>query len=142
MATSTNAPELHPVTLEMARGKNYAAITTMMPGGLPQTHQVWVGTDGEHLLVNTEVHRQKFLNIQRDPRVTLNIRDEDDPYAYAEVRGEVVDTVRGAEARDHIDELCRKYHGNPYPPDDIKTERVILRIAPRRQTILGSDEVE
>jgi PPOX class probable F420-dependent enzyme len=142
MATSTSSPELHPVTLQYAREPNYAAVTTMMPDGLPQTQLVWIGTDGECLLVNTEVHRQKYLNVERDPRVTVNIRKEEDPYAYAEVRGEVVETVWGQRARDHIDELCEKYHGKPYPPDDIKTERVILRITPRRQTILSSEEVE
>ena len=61
MPTSTNDPELHPTVLELARGPNYAASTTFLSSGYPQTHMVWVGTDGEHLLVNTEVHRQKFV---------------------------------------------------------------------------------
>jgi len=93
-------------------------------------------------VVNTEVHRQKFKNVERDPRVTLTIRDEQDPYRYAEVRGEVVETVRGQEARDHIDELSQKYHGAPYDPEDIKTERVMLWIAPSRQTIVGPGSEE
>jgi general stress protein 26 len=76
-----------------------------------------VGTDDKRLFVNTEVHRQKFKNVQRDPRVTLMIRDEQDPYRYAEVRGEVVETVGGQAARDHIDDLSQKYNGEPYPPD-------------------------
>jgi hypothetical protein len=37
---------------------------------------IWVHTDGEWLVVNTEVHRQKFKNIERDARVTLTIRNE------------------------------------------------------------------
>jgi hypothetical protein len=40
-------------------------------------------------------------------------------------RGRVVKTVTGQRARDHIDELSRKYHGQDYDPDDIKSERVI-----------------
>ncbi len=135
MPTSTSDTELHPTALELARGQNFAAITTIMPDGLPQTQMIWVGTDGEHLLINTEVHRQKFLNVDRDPRITVMIRDEENPYRYAEVRGEVVEKVRGQEARDNIDELSQKYNGEPYPPENIKTERVLLRIAPRRQTI-------
>ena len=31
-----------------------------MPDGTPQTHPLWVDADDEHLLLNTEVHRQKF----------------------------------------------------------------------------------
>lgn len=107
-------------------------ITTVMPGGNFQTHYIWTGIEGKRLFVNTEVHRQKFKNVERDSRVTLTIRDEQDPYHYAEVRGEVVEMVRGQEARDHIDALSQKYNGEPYPPDQIKTERVTLWIVRAR----------
>lgn len=143
MAGARNGPELHPTTLELARGANFAAITTAMPGGSFQTQYIWAGTDGERLFVNTETHRQKFRNVQRDPRVTLTILDDEDPYHYAEVRGEVVETVRGQEARSDLDGLSQKYSGKPYPEDQIKTERVTLWIVPKRQTAVGSgpDEV-
>jgi hypothetical protein len=73
----------------------------------------------------------------RDPRVTLAIRDEGNPYRYAEVRGRVVATERGQKARDQIDELSQKYEGNPYPPEQITTERVSVWIEPEHQTIAG-----
>jgi PPOX class probable F420-dependent enzyme len=142
MAGTRNGPGLHPTTVELAQGANFAAITTVMPSGNLQNHYIWVGTDGERLFVNTEVHRQKYKNVERDPRVTLTIRDEGDPYRYAEVRGEVVETVTGQEARDHIDELSQKYTGEPYPPEQIKTERVTLWIVPSRQTAVGSGPEE
>src|SRR5918992_2106667 len=132
-ATSKDGPELHPATVELAQGRNYAMMTTVLPSGRLQNHPVWVGTDGERLVVNTETHRQKYKNIERDPKVTLMIRHEENPYRYAEVRGEVVETVTGQEARDHIDELSQKYNGQPYDPNDIKTERVMLWIVPIRQ---------
>jgi len=142
MAATKSDPELHSTTAELASGPNYGVLTTLLPSGNLQNHYVWVGTDGERLVVNTEVHRQKFKNVERDPRVTLTIRDEQDPYRYAEVRGEVVETVRGQEARDHIDELSQKYHGAPYDPEDITTERVMLWIIPSRQTIVGPGSEE
>ncbi len=135
MADTKNGPELHPDTVELARGANYASITTVLPSGNLQTQVVWVDTDGERLLVNTEVHRQKFKNVERDATVTLTIRNEQDPYHYAEVRGRVVETVTGQEARDNIDQLSQKYHGEDYDPDSIKSERVMLWIVPERQTI-------
>ena len=46
------------------------------------------------------------------------------------MRGRVVETVRGPEARAHIDALSQKYRGRDYDPAIIKSERVILRIAP------------
>ncbi len=134
MADGSNGHELHPMVLELARGENFATITTLLPDGHPQTQVMWVGTDGEHLLINTEVHRQKYRNVERDPRVTLTIWDREDPYRFVEVRGEVVEKVRGPEAREHIDELSYKYRGHAYKTR-IRSERVVLRIAPFRQVI-------
>jgi predicted pyridoxine 5'-phosphate oxidase superfamily flavin-nucleotide-binding protein len=31
----------------------YCQLATLMPDGSPQVTQVWVDTDGEHILVNT-----------------------------------------------------------------------------------------
>lgn len=135
-ATSRDGAGLHPETVDLARGVNFGSITTVLPGGNFQTHLIWVHTDGERLVVNTETHRQKYQNVERDPRVTLTIRDEENPYRYAEVRGEVVETVIGREAREHIDEMAHKYIGKDYPPEDIKSERVMLWISPHRQTIV------
>ena len=116
----------------LAQGPNFAAFTTLLADGMPMTHVMWVHADDEHLLINTEVHRQKYKNVQRDPRVTVTIIDKDNPYHYAEVRGRVVGEVRGDQARQSIDDLSYKYGGAPYDPSAITTERVILRIEPMR----------
>jgi PPOX class probable F420-dependent enzyme len=121
----------------LAQAKNFAALTTLLPDGQPMTHVMWVDADEEALLINTEVHRQKFKNVSRDPRVTVTVIDATNPYRYAEVRGRVVGTVGGKEARDHIDQLAGKYTGQPYDPSAITSERVILRIAPERQRMNG-----
>jgi PPOX class probable F420-dependent enzyme len=135
MADTVNGPELHPTTIELANGANFAAISSLLPSGQIQTQYIWVGTDGRRLVVNTEVHRAKYRNLERDPRVTLCIRDEQNPYRYAEIRGRVVETVNGDEARAHIDEMAQKYFGSNYPAENIKSPRVMLWIEPERQTI-------
>src|SRR5688500_8283945 len=99
---------------DLASAKNFAALTTLLPDGTPMTHVMWVDADDEHVLVNTEVHRQKYKNLQRDPRATVTIWDAADPYRYVEVRGQVVGEVRGDDARANIDELSRKYTGDKY----------------------------
>jgi PPOX class probable F420-dependent enzyme len=121
----------------LARGKNFAAFSTLLPDGQPMTHVMWVDADDEHVLINTEVGRQKLKNVDRDPRVTVTLIDAANPYHYAEVRGRVVEVVKGQVARQHIDELSQKYTGQPYDPSAIKTERVMLRIAPDRQRAQG-----
>jgi len=118
----------------LAGGKNLAAVTTLLPDGTPLTQPMWVDVDGEHVLLNTEVHRRKFRNIQGDPRVTVMVVDPEAPYLYVEVRGRVVETVTGPEARAHIDQLSRKYTGGDYT-NPVQSERVILKIAPDRQSV-------
>lgn len=120
--------------LELARGANLASVTTLLPDGTPMTQPLWVDADDEHILLNTEVHRQKYKNIERDPRVTVLIVDPAAPYLYVEVRGHVVSTILGPEARAHIDALSQKYTGNDYS-NTIQSERVILQIAPDRQYV-------
>ena len=115
---------------ELAQGPNFAALTVNLRSGAAMTHVMWVDADDEHVLINTEVHRSKFKAVERDPRVTVMIWDRDNPYSYVEIRGKVVATTRGQEARDHIDALAQKYFGRDYDPANIQSERVILRIAP------------
>jgi PPOX class probable F420-dependent enzyme len=113
----------------LATGKNFAALTTLMPDGQPQTQVMWVHADDEHVLINTEVGRQKYRNVQRDPRVTVTVFDNDNPYQYVEARGRVVETVDGPPARADIDALSQKYLGTSYAGTIGPGGRVILRIA-------------
>jgi PPOX class probable F420-dependent enzyme len=118
---------LDPTARDLARGVNFAALTTMLPSGQPSTQVMWVDADDEHILINTEVGRQKWTNVRNDPRVAVTVMDAANPYYYAEVRGRVVQTVTGPEARAHIDALAQKYVGSPYA-STIQSERVILKI--------------
>jgi PPOX class probable F420-dependent enzyme len=116
--------------VRLAQGKNFATVVTLMPDGQPQALLTWVDTDGENLLVNTEPVRQRAKNVERDPRITVFIRAEDNPWDWVEVRGHVVGTVGGQQARDHIDTLSQKYLGHDYENPIGPKGRVILRIAP------------
>jgi PPOX class probable F420-dependent enzyme len=128
---------IEPALRELVRGPNFAAFTTLLPSGRPQTQLMWVDADDEHVLINTEVHRQKYQNVERDPRVAVTVWDRENPYRYVEVRGEVVERVRGEAARSHIDALALRYTGKPYDPSAIQSERVLLRIRPDRQLVRG-----
>src|SRR5919107_1929186 len=99
MADTKNGPELHPDTVELARGANYGSISTVLPDGSIQTQLIWVGTDGERLVVNTEVHREKDEKKEVDHRRPLIIRDEQDAARYAVPRVHVEATVRAQDVR-------------------------------------------
>ncbi len=117
----------------LAQAANFAALTVRLRSGDAMTHVMWVDADDDHVLINTEVHRAKFKAIERDPRVTVTIWVQDDPYTYGEVRGRVVEMIRGPEARAHIDALSQKYRSRDFDPGNITSERVILKIAPEVQ---------
>lgn len=118
----------------LAQAPNYATVTTLMPDGLFQSQVLWVDADDEHILINTEIGRQRFRNIENDDRMTVTILENGNWFRWAEVRGHVDEIVTGPEARDHIDKLAMKYTGAPYA-NPIQTERVILKLRPSRQLV-------
>jgi PPOX class probable F420-dependent enzyme len=116
--------------VRLAKAPTLATVVTLMPDGQPQALLTWIDTDGENLLVNTEPQRQRSRNVRQNPRVTVLLHSSQDPWDWAEVRGHVVQTTGGQQARDHIDELSNKDVGrdyaNPIGPDG----RIILTIKP------------
>jgi len=121
---------LKPSTVAMATGRNFAMFTTVRPDGHPASQVMWVDSDAECILINTEKHRRKYANVRADPRVTVTLWDLEDPYNYLEIRGVVEEFIEGAPAREHIDRLSLRYFGRPYDGTQIESERVILRIRP------------
>ena len=119
-------------TIELATGKNFAIVATNMPSGHPQAQMMWVDCDGENIIFNTEIHRAKFKNLERDPKVTVTIMETGNPWSYSEVRGHVSEIVRGQEARDHIDSMAQRYMGVDDYPNPIQSERVMVKVAPDR----------
>ena len=118
----------------------YCQIATLMPDGSPQITQVWVDTDGEHILINTAEGRQKERNVRRDPRVAVNVVDPTNAWRIAMVRGRVVGiTTAGADQL--IDHLAKKYlNEDIYPfrqPEDV---RITLKILPEKINEIGLEE--
>jgi PPOX class probable F420-dependent enzyme len=109
----------------------FAHLVTMLPDGRPHSTPVWIDYDvaADRLLVNTERGRRKAQNVDRDPTVAVSMTDPENPYRFLSVTGEVEDvTTEGA--REHIDELARRYMGENQYPNRIQTERIIFRIRP------------
>lgn len=117
--------------------KVFAGLATLMPSGAPQVTPVWIDYDGENVIFNTAVGRQKDKNLQADGRVSLALTDPDNPYRYLEVRGKVVErTTDGAD--DHINKMAKKYLGQDvYPFRQPGEVRVMYKIKPEHTTSMG-----
>ena len=117
--------------------KVFANLATLMPDGTPQVTPVWVDFDGEHVLVNTAVGRQKDKNLQREPRVSLSLLDPENPYRYLEVRGRVAERTQNG-ADEHINKMAKKYLGQDvYPFRQPGEVRVLYKIKPERFSSMG-----
>ncbi|MEI7030888.1 PPOX class F420-dependent oxidoreductase [Streptomyces pratensis] len=116
----------------------FVHIATIQPDGSPQVSPVWVKRDGDDVLISTTIGRRKERNLRRDPRVTVVVQPFDNPYTYAEIRGEATLTTEGGQ--ELIDELSVKYSGKPYaefnPASAEDAPRVVVRISPRK--VVGS----
>jgi PPOX class probable F420-dependent enzyme len=122
--------KLTPDQRALLEAPNFAHFVTLMKDGSPQVTPVWVDYDGEFVIINTAEGRQKPRNLARDNRVALSVLDQEDPYKYIQIRGNVVESTSEG-ARDHIEMLCRKYRGPDakYPHREGEV-RVIYKIAP------------
>ena len=100
--------------LELLQQRSPCFLATLMPDGSPQLTQTWVDTDGRHILINSVRGHQKINNIERDPRVALNVSDGNRPSRYYAIRGRVL-SVRTDGAVEHIEKLAQRYLGGPYP---------------------------
>jgi PPOX class probable F420-dependent enzyme len=112
-------------------------LSTLMPDGSPQLTRTWVDTDGEHVVINTVQSHQKVRNVERDPRVAVNVCDLASPSRYYAIRGQVVGTTTEGGA-EHIESLAQRYLGTPYPWYGGRDQvRVILTITADKIHAMG-----
>jgi PPOX class probable F420-dependent enzyme len=107
---------------------NFAHLATLMPDGSPHSAPVWVGREGDFILITTEGSSLKGKNTQRDPRVAVSIVDFHDPYVEAQIRGRVVEQRPDPELK-YYDAFSQKYVGKPWPYREEKSP-VVLVIEP------------
>ena len=107
---------------------NLVSVATLNPDGRVQLSLVWAKVDGDDIVFSTLNSRRKYVNLERDPRVSLITFDPEEPYHYAKIRGRagMVDDPGGS----LLQELAAKYTGGDSWPDSAPDRRVIVRVTP------------
>ena len=113
-------------------------VATIGPDGEPQSTPVWFDWDGESIKFSQTKTRQKYRNVERDPRIAISIVDPENPYRYLEVRGEVTQIEEDPD-NDFINAMAKKYLGmDEYPYHQPGDERIILYLKPEHTTQMGA----
>ncbi len=73
-----------------------AVLTTLDPGGAPESSLVWVDHDGACARVNTTLERRKGRNLRANPRMSLLVVDPDDTARFIQIRGDAELVTAGA----------------------------------------------
>ena len=132
MVKNLKDPVAEPVA-KFFRGKHFAFIGTINKDGSPQVTPTWIDLqeDGK-LLINTAEGRIKQKNVSRDPRVSISIINEENPYSMVTIKGRVIgQTTNGAD--EHIDNLAKRYlNTEKYPSHSPTVKRIILEIQPEK----------
>jgi len=121
---------------KLVDGENPGILATINPDGSPQTSVVWVGRDGDDVVISTTAGLRKDLNLRRDPRASLLVIARDDPDEYVEIRGSAVITEDAGRALAF--QLAEQYEGEgagqeylDLPADVLRT---VIRISPTKLT--------
>lgn len=122
--------ELDAKSRDLLRDKNFAQVATLRRDGSAHVTPVWVDEQDGRVLLNSAQGRAWVRNVERDPRITINVQNLQNPYEYVEIRGSVAErTTDGAD--EHIDSLAKKYlDEDKYPFRQPDEQRVIIRVAP------------
>ena len=105
---------LSPEAKKLIDRPNFAHLATLMPDGTPQSTPVWLGREGEHLVLCTSDGSLKARNTRRDPRLALSIVDFDNPYEEVQIRGRVIERRPDPELK-VMDAISHKYIGKAFP---------------------------
>jgi PPOX class probable F420-dependent enzyme len=118
-----------PEVKKLLADANHAVISTRNPDDSILNTVVWINSEDDDVAVNSAVGRKWPANLERDPRATVLVMEQGNPYNYVEIRGTATGTEEGAD--EHINALTKKYiNQDEYPFRQPGEQRIKFRIKP------------
>ena len=121
---------------ELLDAPNYVHLSTLRADGSPRNHVVWVGVEGDRLLICTSDSTWKAKGMRRNPRVGLSVVDLADPYRMATLQGRVVEE-RADEGCRYMDPISVKYTNAPFPSRGPDRVCFVIAVERARSHTLG-----
>jgi PPOX class probable F420-dependent enzyme len=121
---------------ELLDAPNYVHLSTLRADGSPRNWVVWVGLEGDRILVCTSESVWKAKDMRRDPRVSMSVADLGNPYRMAALQGRVVE-IRPDEGCRYMDPISIKYTGAPFPSRGSDRVCFVIAVEKAGQRTLG-----
>jgi PPOX class probable F420-dependent enzyme len=117
---------------ELLEQPNFTHLSTIREDGTVHGVVVWQHVEGDRIALNSSEGRAWPANVRREPRVTITVHNNENPYEYVEVRGRVVEDTHDG-AKEHIDALAKKYMDkDEYPFLQPGEQRIRFLVEPDR----------
>jgi PPOX class probable F420-dependent enzyme len=111
----------------LVEAPNYAHLATVAKDGSPRSVAVWVGLEGDHILIGAGQDSMKAQTTRRDPRVAISIADRENPYRSAMILGRVI-AQRPDEDGTVMNTIAFKYSGAPYPYNGAGRKVLVIEV--------------
>jgi PPOX class probable F420-dependent enzyme len=121
---------------ELLEAPNYAHLSTLRADGSPRNWVVWLGLEGDRILVCTSEAVWKAKDMRRDPRVAMSVADLHNPYRMAALQGRVVE-IRPDEGCRYMDPISIKYTGARFPSRGPDRVCFVIAVQKASQRTLG-----
>jgi PPOX class probable F420-dependent enzyme len=118
--------ELNDQVRQFLTERRFGVAATVNADGTPQQSVMWYELQGDKIMMNTLVGRQKEKNLKRDPRISLCVEDE---YDYITITGTATLDYDHESSQATIYALARRYE------DEEKANRMM------RNTFSGQSRV-
>jgi PPOX class probable F420-dependent enzyme len=128
-------PTLSPEVKQLIDRPNFAHLATLMPDGSPNATPVWIGREGDRIVICTNENSLKAKNTRHDPRVAISIVDFHNPYEEVQVRGHVIERRPEPDLKT-LDGYAHKYTGKPFPYRNPGQIALVIEVDKARYTKL------
>ncbi len=124
---------MEPEQEQFLQKHRFGVLTTIKKSGAPQATPVYYLYEDGKILISANKWKHKTRNIQRDPRVTLCVLDEQPTHRYLQVSGRAVVTEEDlVETSTRIFRRFRSEIREDFPQWLKEQQRIILVLTPEQ----------
>lgn len=123
------------------QGSRTGKLATVRKDGRPHVVPVWFTLDGPDIVFMTDSRTIKYKNMQRDPRASLCVDDEQFPFAYVAIQGTAkIEALAPAELLPYSMRIAGRYVGQDraqaFGERNAVEGEVLIRLSPTKVTAM------